>query len=51
MASSTTLNTNSSVVADAMNCVTQLHKDIDTLSHLNKSLEGSEEDVNATGVF
>jgi hypothetical protein len=48
------LVTNSSVVADAMNRVTQIHKDIDTLSHLNKSMEESsvstEEDVNA-GVF
>ena len=44
------LVTNSSVVADAMNRVTEIKKDIETLSHLNKSMEGSEEDT-TTGVF
>jgi hypothetical protein len=47
------LNTNGAIVTDAMNRVTQIQKDVNTLQRLNESIKADEEEMGITtsGVF
>jgi hypothetical protein len=45
------LNTNGSIITDAIKHVTQIQKDVDTIKMLDKSIEASEEETTTNGVF
>jgi hypothetical protein len=45
------LNTNGSIVTDAMNRVTQIQKDVNVLQRLDESIKGDEEEMTTNGVF
>jgi len=45
------LNTNGSIVTDAMNRVTQIQKDVTVLQRLDESMKADEQEMSTTGVF
>jgi uncharacterized protein YerC len=45
------LNTNGSIVTDAMNRVTQIQKDVTVLQRLDESIKADEQEMTTTGVF
>jgi hypothetical protein len=45
------LNTNGSIVTDAMNRVTQIQKDVTILQRLDESIKADEQEMTTSGVF
>jgi hypothetical protein len=45
------LNTNGSIITDAINHVTQIQKDVTVLNRLDESIKANEEEMTTSGVF